>query len=308
MSAYNKVNGEWCGHTTHCCARFSNRSGALRVLSSRISCRASTMPGKPHCRAGRRNAFCHWHYHKNLKPLVRRGEVSQAVIDEAVLRILRQKLRFAQVGEPERYGPPAVACAEQHPPGARGSPESPSSCSKTIHLPPVRRLSCLSNGTGSAGLRHWGDWQPCRIPATGAAAVVHPPYVVTPLQGIQSSAGEIEVTYADGSDLGKTVQAARFADAVVVVGYTYQDEGEYFKKPFQPVHGGDRMRLSLSLAEERLILAIARANPKVVVCVITGSAVVMETWRHDVPAILISWYGGMAGGHALGDGRAVWQG
>ena len=223
------------------------------------------------------------------------------MIDEAVLAILRQKIRFSQIGEPERYGPGAVLCAEHihlareaaqksivllknDPPATGEAPLLPFDRDRIRRLAVIGRLAALPN-TGDRG-----------------SSRCHSPYVVTPLQGIQSSAGEIQVTYADGSDLGKTVQAAQYADAVVVVvGYTYQDEGEYFKKPFQPVHGGDRMRLSLSLAEERLILAIARANPKVVVCVITGSAVVMETWRHDVPAILISWDGGMEGGHALAD-------
>jgi beta-glucosidase len=30
-----------------------------------------------------------------------------------------------------------------------------------------------------------------------------------------------------------------------------------------------------------------------------GSAIVMEQWRHEVPAIVMLWYPGMAGGHAL---------
>jgi beta-glucosidase len=32
-----------------------------------------------------------------------------------------------------------------------------------------------------------------------------------------------------------------------------------------------------------------------------GSAVVMESWRHVVPAIVLLWYPGMEGGHALAD-------
>jgi beta-glucosidase len=32
-----------------------------------------------------------------------------------------------------------------------------------------------------------------------------------------------------------------------------------------------------------------------------GSAVIMEPWRHEVPAILMLWYPGMEGGHALAD-------
>lgn len=35
--------------------------------------------------------------------------------------------------------------------------------------------------------------------------------------------------------------------------------------------------------------------------VVAGAAVTMEQWRHDVPAILMTWYSGMEGGAALAD-------
>jgi len=50
-----------------------------------------------------------------------------------------------------------------------------------------------------------------------------------------------------------------------------------------------------------LIQAIAAVNPQVVVAVMGGSAVMMEAWRERVPAILMLWYPGMEGGHALAD-------
>ena len=50
-----------------------------------------------------------------------------------------------------------------------------------------------------------------------------------------------------------------------------------------------------------LIRAVAGANPRTVVVVVAGATVVMEEWRHDVPAILIAWYAGMEGGAALAD-------
>ena len=44
-----------------------------------------------------------------------------------------------------------------------------------------------------------------------------------------------------------------------------------------------------------------------VVAIMTGSAVITEAWREQVPAILVLWYPGMEGGRALADlllGRA----
>jgi beta-glucosidase len=37
------------------------------------------------------------------------------------------------------------------------------------------------------------------------------------------------------------------------------------------------------------------------VVVIGGSAILMESWRHRVPAILLAWYPGMEGGRAIAD-------
>jgi beta-glucosidase len=65
--------------------------------------------------------------------------------------------------------------------------------------------------------------------------------------------------------------------------------------------GGDRTSLTLHPDDEALILAITAANPRTVVAVVAGSAVVMEAWRDRVPAIVQLWYSGMEGGHGLAD-------
>jgi beta-glucosidase len=59
--------------------------------------------------------------------------------------------------------------------------------------------------------------------------------------------------------------------------------------------------LRLHGADEDLIAAVARANPRTVVAVVAGSAVVMSPWSGAVPAIVQSWYAGMEGGHGLAD-------
>ena len=72
--------------------------------------------------------------------------------------------------------------------------------------------------------------------------------------------------------------------------------------------GGDRRSLHLRADDEALIEAVAAANDRVVVVVMCASAVLMHTWQHLVPGIVILWYPGMEGGHALADivlGRAA---
>lgn len=92
---------------------------------------------------------------------------------------------------------------------------------------------------------------------------------------------------------------------LVVAGYTHEDEGEYI--PVQmgdtsgTTSGGDRVDLTLGEKQEALILAAAAENPKTVVAVMSGSAVVMEAWRHQVAGVVMLWYPGMQGGAALAD-------
>jgi beta-glucosidase len=65
--------------------------------------------------------------------------------------------------------------------------------------------------------------------------------------------------------------------------------------------GGDRSSLTLHPHDEALIQEISAVNPQTIVAIMGGSAVIMENWRHLVPAILMLWYPGMEGGHALAD-------
>ena len=139
--------------------------------------------------------------------------------------------------------------------------------------------------------------------------------------------------YDDGSRAQKAAELAAGADAAIVVaGYDYRDEGEYvgqfppaaFKGllPRPPLRllpkalyaaarvrrgkagigsGGDRRTLTLHADDEALIETVAAANPRTIVVLVCGSAVLMERWRHAVPAILFLWYAGMEGGNALAD-------
>jgi beta-glucosidase len=160
---------------------------------------------------------------------------------------------------------------------------------------------------------------------------VHPPQTCSPLAGIQAALPGAEIVHADGSDLAAAAKLAASADlAIVVAGMGHDDEGEMvqndnadgmalFGFPFnlgitkwllkkasakaaaQFSGGGDRRSLTLIANEEALLCEVAAANPRMVAVLIGGSAIVMERWRDHVPAILMAWYPGMEGGHALAD-------
>jgi beta-glucosidase len=166
---------------------------------------------------------------------------------------------------------------------------------------------------------------------------VRPPSHVTPLDGITAAFPHAQITLVADDDPAAAAQAARAAQvAIVVAGFDARDEGEYVDQIFltrpdlvalyppapqgAPLpwlaegaagdagnvvmtggYGGDRTSLTLRPVDEEIIRAVAAANPRTVVAVVAAGAVLTETWRHQVPGIVLMWYAGMEGGHALAD-------
>jgi beta-glucosidase len=93
---------------------------------------------------------------------------------------------------------------------------------------------------------------------------------------------------ADALDVNIRAAAAvaSLSDVAVVVVRDLESEGV------------DRPGLRLPNDQDRLIDAVARANPRTIVVLTTGSAVTLP-WRSKVPAIVEAWYGGTRGGAAL---------
>lgn len=65
--------------------------------------------------------------------------------------------------------------------------------------------------------------------------------------------------------------------------------------------GGDRNSLRLKSEHVDLIAQAASLNPNVIVALVGGSAIVIEEWKHLAKAIMMIWYPGQEGGHALAD-------
>lgn len=91
--------------------------------------------------------------------------------------------------------------------------------------------------------------------------------------------------------LGACVEAARRADAAVVcVGFDMITESEGYDRDFA-MHQG----------LERLILAVAEAQPNSVVVLTAGGNVDMSAWIERVRGVIHAWYPGQAGGQAIAE-------
>lgn len=64
---------------------------------------------------------------------------------------------------------------------------------------------------------------------------------------------------------------------------------------------GDRTDLALPPGQVALIRAVAAANPRTVVVLMGGGAILTGDWLEQVPGLLLLWYPGQEGGHALAE-------
>ena len=96
--------------------------------------------------------------------------------------------------------------------------------------------------------------------------------------------------------------AARQADVVVMVlGLTARLEGEEMPVVIEGFRGGDRTRIDLPAAQQRLLENVSALGKPVVLVLLNGSALAVNWAQDHVPAIVEGWYPGQAGGSALAD-------
>jgi len=98
------------------------------------------------------------------------------------------------------------------------------------------------------------------------------------------------------------LDAARRAEVVVFVGGLTADiEGEEMPLHAPGFDGGDRTSLRLPAPQLKLLKALQATGKPVVLVLTTGSALAVNWAAQKLPAILLAWYPGQAGGQAVAD-------
>ncbi len=324
MTAYNRVNGRHCGHHHHLITEVLKGDWGFDgfVMSDFVF----GVRSADAVNAGLDLEMPFRLRFRRLARLARSGWVPPGRIDDAALRILRQQLRFG--GKDGAYGLEHVASVK-HRTLAREVAERSIVLLRNRVLGRIDEAEDMGDGAGptdedTAGPASangdtpaGGEWRRvlpldpgsveslavfgrlAALPVTGdrGSSHVRAPSVATVLDGLHA-VGErhvIDVRHQRGEDLGAAGFTASRADAAVVVaGYTHHDEGENVLR-----RGGDRKQLTLRPEDERLIRTVAAANRRTIVVLIGGSAIVTDAWREQVGAILMAWYPGMEGGHAV---------
>jgi beta-glucosidase len=318
MSAYNKVQGEYAGNNKYLLTDilrdewgfegFVSSDWFFGTHDAIASIQAGLNVEMPYQRVFQEDT---------IKQGIKDGQISETDIDELVFDILKTQLKFGLAQDPIAYPDSIIAtrysieltriAAEKSMVLLKNSTIESSDNSRQSVLP----LSTERNQTVAvigrlADIENLGD--------TGSSKTTEP-YVVTPFEGIRDYNKKLgnKVILDDASDLSASKKLAKNSDQViVVVGYTYIDEGEFLVesdaakkaaetgKALTPKpHGGDRESLKLLPEDEALIQTLAKTNDNLVVVYVGGSAIDLSAWDTQVPAILFSWYSGMEGGNAL---------
>ena len=284
MGAYNKVNGDYC------CEHQPLLRDLLKgewgfdgfVVSDWFATRTtveSALGGLDVEMPWRKN-------YQDLQHAVEGGQVPEELIDEAVLRTLRIRFRFGSALLSEAWeGDPEVIESAAHIALAReASRKGIVLLQNHDDALPVEREETVK----IAVVGPWAD--KARLGDVGSSHV-NTSYAITPYQGIADLAGEgIEVVHSEDAS------AAAGADvAIVVAALSQTDEGEAVNG------GGDREQLDVSAEQEAVILEAVTLADRTVVVLEAGGPITMEAWRDQVDAVVMAWYPGMEGGHAIAE-------
>ena len=352
MSAYNSVNGQWAGESTELLSDILRDEWGFdgMVISDWIF---GLRDGVKSVRAGLDVEMPYRMIrHEPVVRAVESGELDISEIERAVENTLSTMLRFGAGALPRN--PESVLLAPEHLDLAR---EAAGKSMVLLKNDPVGGAPVLPLAPGTGKIAVLGRLSDMRNLGDGGSSDVMSPFAVTPLAGLSQRHGSDAVVHYDGTDAARAAEIASAADvAIVVVGYTKEDEGEFIGDGSENAHlrslfpagddpelvavykeyvrenhwpvdaehnmsdrknprrarpndkgevsfarGGDRTSLRLPPADVELIREVSARQARTVVVVVCGSAVVMEEWRREVPAVLFSWYSGMMGGDALAD-------
>lgn len=220
------------------------------------------------------------YYGQALEKAVTDGQVSMATLDEHVRRILITMFGHGLFDRQQPGNWDSSVRSPAHDAFSRRAAEQ-----GIVLLKNEGNILPLSGDSSIAVIGADGGDKP-QIEGTGSSGVVAP-YVVSPLDGIRRRAGEgSRVTYSDGRDLASAARMAKSATVAIVFVSTVEGEGH------------DRPNLELPGNQDQLISTVAAANPKTVVVLNTGGAVLMP-WVENVRGIIEAWYPGQEDGNAI---------
>ncbi len=213
----------------------------------------------------------------DLRKAVDAGQVPVSVLDE---KLVRRFATMIEYGLFDALPKPTPIPAFEHGAVAREIAEQSMVLLKNNgNLLPIDRKTVKT-------IALIGPWAVRAETGGGGSSHVIPLYTITPDNGLHAALDSYtRLNVLDGTDMDAAAAAARRAEmAIVMVGD-------------QDSEGHDQS-LELPESQNNLVEAVAKANPKTIVVLKSGSAILMP-WIDDVAAVLEAWYPGEEDGAAV---------
>lgn len=217
---------------------------------------------------------------------VRSGKLDEAVLDEAVHRILEIVFKAAETKKGGTFD-----VAGHHALARRVAGEGMILLKNNGILPLKNPKQIAVIGRAAKEAYYQG----------GGSSHINSTQVDNPFEELQKLAGESQLTYADGYHTDESIDQAlidqacnqaRSAEvALLYVCLPATKESE----------GYDRPDLDLTTQQVALIQAVSAVQPNTVVILNNGAPLVMSEWIDGTAAILEAWMMGQAGGGAIAD-------
>ncbi|WP_228845420.1 glycoside hydrolase family 3 C-terminal domain-containing protein [Phototrophicus methaneseepsis] len=285
MCAYNRVNGDYCSE---------HRYLLTNVLREQWGYEGFVMSdwGAVHDRVAAVKAGLELqmpgpaaHSVQAVIDAVETGELDEAILDQAVERLLKIILRAQETPK----GTGSFDIEKHHALARRIASESMVLLKNDDNLLPL---------SGEETIAVIGTASQTPVFQGGGSSHINTTKVDSPWDMLKERA---EVRYASGDSVTETVSQGEIEEAVVVA----KDADVALLFIALPAsiesEGYDRPNIHLTAQQEALILAVAQANPRTVVILNNGSAIDMRAWIDSVPAVLEAWLPGQAGAGAIID-------
>ncbi len=269
MTAYNLLNGEWCGQSRYVISDLLREKLGFRGLV--MTDWWSVHDGEKLVKSGQDLEMPHAVALKGIRKLLADGNVKIEDIENMVLHILRLvcSLRQVQAEDRQSYNEMLEAHEEIALQTAREG---------IVLLKNDNALLPLGNEVESILLT--GEFVETRAEGGGSAAV----------EGFNNRTLLAELISEFGSKVNFVAEPApgQIASADVVICSVGTCDSEGWDRPF---------RLQTDI--EKKVVDIVSKNPNTVVIVNSGSGIQMTPWNELAGAILYAWYGGQAGSRAV---------
>ncbi|MFN8464987.1 MAG: glycoside hydrolase family 3 C-terminal domain-containing protein [Caldilineaceae bacterium] len=217
---------------------------------------------------------------------VQDGELDEAVLDEAVRRILRIVFKAAETPKGGAFD------VESHHALAQKIAGECIVLLKNNGILPLKPNVNVAVIGRAAEVAHFQG---------GGSSHINPTRVSVPFAELKALAQDAELTYAMGYPVDDSYQPALIEEAVSLAQAADVAVLHIGLPSYKESEGYDRPDMDLTVQQVALIKAVSAVQPNCVVVLNNGSPVAMGDWIDGVGAVVEAWMMGQAGGGAIAD-------